>query len=442
MQQLAPKATWSVDNLIGFANQDLGKSYTKTAFRVTYSNPETMAPMIVSRTYTEAQGGGTYGEYAPSIGVFPDTAPPTLWVTGGQNNGLQTGFRTNYSIVNLRGDPGGIPNVKISLLDTLGNAQASTLLGIPPFGYFQGSIVSLFGQQFSNFGPFALRVDVPGESDLQFYASVVDNQTGAPALIPAGVPGGTPIYLPAIGHNPGENGSVWRSNLQLTNPDSSQHSFQISFTPSLNGLPTVSQQLALGPYNTWRQDDVVSWAYGALQTPDTSGVIRIASTDGTNVYPVVASSSYNLTAAGTFGQNNIPLIASMGVSTATTMQHLLLTAMSSADIARTNLGLINLSENNGVNFSIMFYDANGNVLNPVDPGSGQPKPLTYAFNVGGWLQSQLENFFAVMGTTLPQGNKVVSAVVTVTAGGPGFVYATVIDNTTNDPMFIPAQLAP
>ncbi|MFI5167239.1 MAG: PKD domain-containing protein [Thermoanaerobaculales bacterium] len=442
---LQPKATWSIDNVLDFANKQLTKSYTKSALRITYDNPESMAPMIVSRTYTQAAGGGTYGQYTPSVGVIPDTTPPTLWVTGLRNNGTSSstpGFRTNYSLVNLRGDAGGISNIKITLLDPAGAEKASTLLGIPPFGYFQGSIANLFNGQFANIGVFALRVDVPDGTDLQFDASVVDNQTGAPTLIPGGVPGTTPIYLPAIGHTPGLNGSVWRSDLQMTNPDTAPHNWEVKFSPSQSGLPTVAQVVTLAPKNTWRQDDIVSWAYGPLQTPDTNGVVRIACVDGSNLYPVVASSSYNVTAGGTFGQNNIPLTAAMGVATATPMQHLLLTALSSADIARTNLGLINLSENNGVSFSVIFYDESGHVLNPIDPATSQPKPFTQALNVGGLLQAQLESFLSVLGTTLPPGTKAVSAEVTVLAGGPGFAYATVIDNLTNDPMYVPAQLAP
>jgi hypothetical protein len=37
---------------------------------------------------------------------------------------------------------------------------------------------------------------------------------------------------------------------------------------------------------------------------------------------------------------------------------------------------------------------------------------------------------------------VVSAEIFVTGGGPGSAYATVTDNITGDPTFIPAQVAP
>jgi hypothetical protein len=48
----------------------------------------------------------------------------------------------------------------------------------------------------------------------------------------------------------------------------------------------------------------------------------------------------------------------------------------------------------------------------------------------------------VFGTTLPANLSGISAVIEVTGGGPGTVYATVIDNQTGDPVFIPAQPAP
>ncbi|HUK14656.1 MAG TPA: hypothetical protein VLW17_15265, partial [Thermoanaerobaculaceae bacterium] len=164
--------------------------------------------------------------------------------------------------------------------------------------------------------------------------------------------------------------------------------------------------------------------------------------DSSGVYPIIASRSYNLTPAGTFGQNNVPLTAAMGISTSSKMQRLLITGMSSQDVQRTNFGFVNLSENNGVDFSVIFYDQSGNVLNPIDTGTGQPKPYTFALNVWGWDQDRLENRLRSLGVALPTGLQTISAVVTVRAGGPGFVYATVIDNITGDPTFIPGQLAP
>ena len=61
----------------------------------------------------------------------------------------------------------------------------------------------------------------------------------------------------------------------------------------------------------------------------------------------------------------------------------------------------------------------------------------------GWDQDKLENRFHNAGwPALASGLRAISAVIQVTDGGPGTVYATVIDNNTGDPNFILAQTAP
>ena len=124
-------------------------------------------------------------------------------------------------------------------------------------------------------------------------------------------------------------------------------------------------------------------------------------------------------------------------------ERLLLTGMSSQDVARTNLGFVDLSDTSSVVFSVIFYDEGGNVLNPKD-GQGNPIPYTTSLNVGGWDQDLLENRFKNTTGWSPLGAnlKAISAVIQVTGGGPGTVYATVIDAQTGDPNFILAQPAP
>ncbi len=141
---------------------------------------------------------------------------------------------------------------------------------------------------------------------------------------------------------------------------------------------------------------------------------------------------------GTFGQNITPITPEMGVA-AGQNRRLLLTGMSSEDIARTNLGFVNLSDTSGVNFAVTFYDESGNVLNP-QGRPRQPIPYTFSLGVGGWDQDKLENRFKNAGWPALGANlRAISAVIEVTDGGPGTAYATVIDSQTGDPNFILAQ---
>lgn len=248
-----------------------------------------------------------------------------------------------------------------------------------------------------------------------------------------------------MAHTTGKNGTVWLSDLQLTNPDTVAHTWSITYTPkpadTVNPV-TVSQTIA--PQQSFYISDALSWVYSNLLTAavQTSGVLKIKPSDGTSIYPVVQARSFNQTAAGTFGQNITPLTASSGISATSLYTHLLLTGMSTTDTGfRTNVGFVNLSDTSSVAFSVIFYDESGNPLNPIS--GGQPVPYTTSLSVGGWDQDQLENrFMNVFGTTLPANQSGISAVIIVTGGGPGSVYATVIDNVTGDPVFIPAQPAP
>jgi PKD repeat protein len=444
---LAPNATWVFDDILGKALTQgfVGAGVTKAALRATFDNVDNVAPIVISDTYTSPpSGGGHYGELTPGIEVVPNTTPPVMWIAGIRNNGTTTGFRTNYSLVNLRSDA-GVQNLKFTLFDPTGTAVATQTTSMNALEYRQDSLANLFGGAAAAVSPnpLAVRVDVPTGSDVQAYVSVMDNLTGDPVLIPAVPPPTSPIFLPAVGYTPGLNGTVWRADMQITNPDSAApHTWEIRYLPK-SGTGAY-RSVTLAPQATTHMDDLLSWVFNGLLSADasTSGVVRIAPTDGSLVDPIVQARSFNQTSNGTFGQNITPITGNMGVA-AGQGERLLLTGMSSQDIARTNLGFVNLSDTSSVVFSVIFYDEGGNVLNPKD-GQGNPIPYTISLGVGGWDQDLLENRFKntagwpALGVNL----KAISAVIQVTGGGPGTAYATVIDSQTGDPNFILAQPAP
>ena len=445
---IGPKATLVLNNLLDWVFITLGQNFSKTALRVTYDNQDDLAPAVMARTYTPGPSGGNYGQFAPGIAVIPGTTPSTIWITGLHNDGFSSGFRTNYSLLNLRDDSGGSGTIRFTLFDATGAERGTATVGLAPFGYLQDSVSKLLGGNFDTIGDFSLKIDVPPGADIQAYGSVVDNLTGDPSLIPAVTPADSPIYLPAIAHLVGEAGTVWRSDLAVTNPDlSSAHTWELQYTPKQSGGPQVAKRtVTLAPGASYFVDDLVSWAYSGLLPADaqTSGIVRVGMGEGdsSGVYPVIAARSYNLTPNGTFGQNIMPMWAANGVSIDSNNKTMLIAGMSSEDIARTNLAFVSLSDTQGVNFSVLFYDESGNLLNPSD-GQGNPTPFNFYVPPGSWDQDKLENrFLRAFKVSLPPNERAVSAVMTVVGGGPGLAYATVIDNQTGDPNFIPAQPTP
>ncbi|HVN76108.1 MAG TPA: PKD domain-containing protein [Thermoanaerobaculaceae bacterium] len=451
---IAPYGTLVFDDVIGWANATFGTSFTKTALRVTYDDREgcgTLTPVVMSRTYTPSPGGGTYGQFAAGVDILPNASPSPVWLTGLRNNGVQDGFRSNYSMLSLR-DPGtgDAKSIGLSAFDESGVQRPSDVhpsvnawLWLGPFTYLQDSFNNLFYGKVGTIGTFSVKVDVPAGVALQAYASVIDNRTGAPVLIPAVTPPTSPIYLPAVAHNPGLNGTIWRSDLQVTNPATAGHIWEVKFLPRGGGAP-VTRPVTLAPHASVYLDDAIGWAYNGAITEDTNvnGMLRIAPADGSGLYPVVQARSYNRTPNGTFGQNITPTTAEMGVSATSANTRLVLAGMSSEDIARTNIGFVTFSESSPTVFAAYFYDESGNVLNPKGTDT-KPLPYTFAMAPGGWNQDRLENRFRnAFGASLPAGLRAISAVVFVTGGGPGTVYATVIDNMTGDPLYIPAKPLP
>jgi len=433
-----------LNNILGTIAQFGGPQYTNAAIRVTYQNAAGIGPIFTNRTWTPSSSGGSFGQYAPGVPVYVGMTPSTLWITGLRNNGLSQGYRTNYSIANLRGDAGGVPNVGATLYDATGAVAGKlSFPALQPFGYLHDSVANLFGAATQTIGTFSLKIDVPQGADLQVYASVVDNLTGDPFLIPGVPTPNSPIFIPAVAHTAGAAGSVWLSDLQLTNPDlSNPHAYVVEYRPKASdNLPNASKTVTVSPGASWRVDELIGFIYGSLLPPstNTSGVVHLTPQAPSTSYPIVAARSYNQTANGTFGQNILPLVAAAGVQTYTDGRKLVLTGMSSQDIARTNVGFVNLSETQGVYFVVYFYDESGAVLNPLGT-DGKPMPYELALNVGGWDQDKLENrFYNMWQVNLPSNLRAISAIAQVISGGPGMIYATVIDNQTSDGNFIPAQ---
>jgi hypothetical protein len=136
----------------------------------------------------------------------------------------------------------------------------------------------------------------------------------------------------------------------------------------------------------------------------------------------VTSRTYTTGSAGTYGQ------AVPQVSDANLQQSLFLTGMESDAAFRTNVGLVNRSDT-PVAASLTLVDANGNAL-----GSAN---VTVAAN--NFSQSSLASYFPAV-----NGGSFAALSMRISAGAPGALsaYASVIDNRTQDPVYIQAVPLP
>jgi PKD repeat protein len=432
---VGPKATLFMHNVLEVLSQQAGQDYRKGAIRITFENAEGVAPMVTARTFTPSPAlpGGNYGQSARGVPVWPNSTASPLWISGLRGDGSSEGSRTNFGLANLRDHAAG--GVKVTLYKSDGTPVSRTF-SLAPFGYFQDSVPNLFGEEFASVGAFSMKVEIPEGIDVEANASVVENLTGDPMQVVAAVVPGTAVYLPAIIRAAGANDTVWRSSLQLTNPTDQPHRWRLIFTPR-GDIPGVFREVSIGPGASWAQGDVVAWMYDPLTPPETAGVLKVTPADGGSVSPVAVARTFNVTAQGTFGHAVPGLSEAMGGSATGGNSTLVLPGLSSEDVARTNLGFVNLNESDTVNFDVYFFAEDGTLLNP------EARAYALSLPPGGWDQDRIENRFrGFFGAELPAGQRAITAGVVVRAGTGGFAYASVVDNVTGDPIWINGQHLP
>src|SRR5438445_2782429 len=189
--------------------------------------------LINSRTYTPSSSG-TYGQFVPSAVASESVGAGDLplSIPGLENT---SAFRSNIGFAEVAGMAG---EIRVRFYDAAGNAVADEVYGIAPFGHVQ-TRVNPFGE--------ALRaeVTVAGGARVLAYGSMVDNSSGDAVFIPAAWTRSG--IFPAI-HAPGANGTLWRTDVWLSNPGATAEDVvmnQRSFTVPAHGSVVVRDVLGV-----------------------------------------------------------------------------------------------------------------------------------------------------------------------------------------------------
>ena len=236
------------------------------------------------------------------------------------------------------------------------------------------------------------------------------------------------LIIPAVGHAPGANNSLFESDVRVSNVSAQTQKYQLNFTLSgTDGTQSgQSSTIEIEPGATMALDDILSNFFGIGSDGGVAtGVLEIrplssATTSvgsAPSIQTVASSRTFNSTDNGTFGQfiPAIPFSQFVGTSSIISLQQI---AQSTA--FRTNLGLVEAA---GENASVLVhvFDNSGHELAQV------PVTLLPSEHV------QINNFLQANGVALNDGRlevQVTSATGKVTA------YASVVDNLTNDPLLV------
>ncbi len=374
-------------------------------------------PLVIGSKTTATGGLGSYGQHVPAL--------PAETALGQGDEGRLIGlahsaaYRTNLGLVNISPK---VTLVTVEAHDASGGLVGTAGYGLRPYQFFQvNDFFARLGVMEIEDAWVLVRPTSPG-ARLMTYASVIDNRTGDPGLVlPLEAVSTEPLYLPGVAHAPGAHGTLWRTDLAVHNPSDREATYRIDLLPAWedNSSPRDAT-FALGPGASSHFPDVLDTVFGFTG----SAALRVTPISGT----VSASArTYNETPAGTYGQliAGLPLSATTPPEGGWSFVGLADCPQSASGGYRTNLGILNPGATPlSAEVVLGFWHGKGPSGPPVIRVDLPPYgfvPLNRPF-----VTSECHADFW--------------AVVRPREGGAALLaYASVVDNVSGDPVYIPGE---
>ena len=393
----------------------------KGSLRFTYGEGTEVTPIIMSRTFNDTPDG-TFGQFVRAVPVLENDLD-FLLLTGLSENLYS---RTNLSLANFSNQWAG--GVTISVLNDGGEIIGDPVeVGILPNSTTQIVRIAEQAGIFTDLDIYSLYVFTNG-NDIAVSASVVDNATGDPVHVESVDQTGTTFWLPGVARLAGANDSDWRSDVTFFNNTMEQMATDVTYISSPDSTPIgiPGFTLYLASANAGYFADLLG---GSMLPPgvESKGHLVVKSIDGSPL-PQVVGKTYNVDAhGGTFGQN-LKLFGESDLIHFGGSGYIAGVSNSSDNNTgfRTNVGVLNTSEDNTATINIHIYDVDG-------------------LRAGGLLGLQIGPNVLVQGNVFDiafLGNEDMngSVRIEVLSGGPVAAYASVIDNGTQDPILVPAVI--
>lgn len=369
-----------------------------------------------SRTYTQSSTG-TYGFGMNAIDVYAAASPrfPVSFAAALQG----TNYRTNLILTDVSGRGSDTGLLVSGTSGSMGNS--SVAFHAPILGQQQiNGLSSILGVLPSDTGALLVRPQT-GETIASLFT--IDNRTNDPTWFPPDLPAPYVRTIPAIGHVDGANNSKFRSDLFLYNPSPQVRTvtLQMKLWDSNEAPQTLS--LTMLPNEARVIRDVLFTAFGRSGI----GRIRYQSNAPDSIGVRVTSRTYSIDEnGGTYGFLMPPLNNFQSAGPGDTLE--ILGAVGDARF-RTNVGIVELASG---------FTTGASALVTVDLYNEKGLKID-SFNVtvpsaGGM---QINDIFR--SRNLGNGPSAAMIRLTPSSGMIG-AWATIIDNGTNDPTYLAAQL--
>lgn len=370
-----------------------------------------------SRTYNMTPEG-TFGQYIPGI-PYADFVGKQTKISL-QQIAQSAAYRTNFGIVEGSGQPA---TAAVRVYNAFGQKRAETTMSLLPFEHQQWNRL-LETMKVTDLSDGRIEVEVTSATGrVTAYASVVDNGTNDPLLVfpvVANNVSSRKYVLPGVADlNTGS--ASWRTDVRIFNASAASASAVVTFQASRRSdgsMPApVSRPLTLQPGDIAVHDNVLQ---SLFDIRDAGGLIYI--TTPTDSSLVVTGRTYDKKPVGTYGQF-IPAVTgaeSVGVGDRT----LELLQVEESARYRTNLGIAETSGNPVVvEIHALVPDSTVAIRKEVSLAANEFTQITRVLQ-----QMQIPVAYNARLTV-----RVIGGTGRVTA------YASVVDNKTQDPTYVPAQ---
>jgi hypothetical protein len=373
--------------------------------------------LITSRTWTDTEHGAM-GQSLPAQERFQSLAGDDrayLLLLGRSDERY-----TNLGCMNLSERPA---QVRFAVYSNDGDLLGQVAATVPARGAWQrtdalASIAADIDQV------YAVVSGGPGLALLP-YASVIDIRSGDPSLVlpqapTAGVASGSSVYIPAAAHSDGLNQTRWRTDMAILSVGSEPATLTIALLASRrdNSSPLSTRLTAVAPGAAVHLSDIL----GSLFDYQGSAALRI---DVENGAVLVNSRTFNTTEAGTWGQMiaGVPESDALRAGDTALIGHLAI-GRSRDQGERTNIGFVNA----GLTTLVASLDL---------IGSDGSRLASHQVSLPATSHRQLNDLLRSVSTPPPDGAYAV--VSTATTGARLIAYASVVDNISGDPIYIPAR---
>jgi formylglycine-generating enzyme required for sulfatase activity len=230
-----------------------------------------------------------------------------------------------------------------------------------------------------------------------------------------------PLYIPAAAHIAGVSGTNWRTDLEIHNPTDTRAEFTVDLLKrGQDNSSYASRSFYLDAGRSVRYNDVLETVF---DFPG-AAALRVAPTSGS---VMISSRTYNDLPSGTYGQFIPGLPAEEALVAGQTARLVQLSESPDTESGfRTNVGLFNVSDV-PITVDVALAKGDGTMLATPTYALApfEYKQVDRIFK--GLTDDTLGDGFAVVGTETPNGRLV--------------AFASVTDNRSGDPIYIPQVAA-